>query len=609
MTRNNPASSEPESRPEMLLIHDLELRLEEAQETLAAMRRGEVDGLVVASGSQRLIFVLKEADPGHRVLFETMNEGALTVARDTTILRANARFAEMVGAPLAQIPGAQLGRFVAEGGTGAVARLLDQASAGRSKGEVTLRGAEGQLIPALMSTSCVGTGAERSYTIVLTDLGPLKDAQRALEAANEDLEAKVAMRTEDLSRANHALRAEIERRRVLEEQLRQQAEVLAENDQRKDEFLSMLAHELRNPLAPIVTAAELLRVAGAEAPRVERYRATIERQARHLSRLVDDLLDVSRLTRRTIVLRRQPVDVRAVVQSAVEAARPIIDARGHALDITMPADPAPMMLDPTRFEQILVNLLNNAAKYTERGGAIALDVEQTPIEVILRVRDSGMGIPPELLPRVFDLFVQGERSLDRTLGGLGIGLTMVKRLVELHGGTVHVTSAGAGQGSEFVVRVPVEAAPTTSRSPGEDGGPDDDDGPARAFGRVLVVEDNVDAAQTLHDLVASWGYEVFRATDGEKGLQLAEELRPAVMLVDIGLPGMSGYELARRVRDRVGRPEAAPVLIGVTGYGQDQDRALSQRAGIDHHLIKPLDPAALKLLLERAMTAAGAPAS
>jgi PAS domain S-box-containing protein len=595
--------SDAAMRPEMMAVHDLTLRLEEVQETLAAIRRGEIDALVVASGTERLVFVLKEADPGHKVLFDTMNEGALTLAQDTTILRANARFAELCGRPLDQVIGARILRFVAPGGGPVIARLLEQAATGRSKGEVDLEDGDGRRVPVLVSMSGVGEGAERSYTVVVTDLGPLKDAQRALEQYSEDLEAKVAARTDELYRANGALRAEIGRRAVLEEELRQKAAALAENDRRKDEFLSMLAHELRNPLAPIVTAVELLRAAAAESPKVERYRGVIDRQARHLSRLVDDLLDVSRLTRRAIVLRRQPLDLVMSVQSAVEAARPLIDGREHTLTVTLPAAPVTMLLDPTRFEQILVNLLNNAAKYTERGGRIWLDVAHDASEVVIRVRDTGIGLPPDLLPHVFDLFVQGERTLDRTLGGLGIGLTMVKSLVELHGGRVEARSEGAGKGSEFTVTLPLEEAPSSGEGAPNGGATDPS---PQGQGRILVVEDNTDAAETLHDLVSHWGYEVFHAGDGESGLRLAEELRPAVVLIDIGLPGMDGYEVARRMRRR-GAFEDLPVLIGVTGYGQPQDRELSSGAGIAHHLVKPLDPAMLRDLLGRCVPRADVP--
>ncbi|MFT3776298.1 MAG: ATP-binding protein [Minicystis sp.] len=585
-------------RLEWLPVHDLTLRIDEAREALSAIRRGEIDAIVVASGTERFVLVLKDADQGHRVLFETMNEGALNLACEGTILRANQRFAELLGRPLDQVQGTSFARFVAPHDAAAFARLL--AAEDRSKGEIDLVGADGAHLRVLVSLSGVGEGTERSYTVVVTDLAPLRTAQRALEQANEDLEAKVLARTEELSRANAALRAEIAQRTLLEEELRSKAAELAENDQRKDEFLSMLAHELRNPLAPIVTAVELLRVVAAEQPRVERYREVIDRQSKHLARLVDDLLDVSRLTRRTIVLRRQPMDLSAAVASAVESARSLIDSLGHTLTVSLPAEPVPLLLDPTRFEQILVNLLNNAAKYTERGGRIALEVAREHDEAVIRVRDSGVGIAAELLPRVFDIFVQAERSLDRSLGGLGVGLTMVKRLVELHGGSVEATSGGAGRGSEFVVRLPIEVAPAAKAEEGR--APEEPVAAQPTSGCVLVVEDNTDAAQTLHDLVSHWGYEVFRAGDGETGLKLAAELRPGVMLIDIGLPGMDGYELARRVREQAGGARA-PVLIGVTGYGQEQDRQLAERAGIDHHLVKPPEPAVLKDLLERGFAA------
>lgn len=418
----------------------------------------------------------------------------------------------------------------------------------------------------------------------------------------------------DEARVNEALRAEIAERARLAEELSRKAEELAAADRRKDEFLSMLAHELRNPLSPILTSVEMLRRLGREDPKVERYRAIIERQTRNLTRLVEDLLDVSRITRGTITLRPRPADLATLVRSAVEAARPQIEASEHALSISLPERPIEISVDPTRFEQVLVNLLNNAAKYTERGGAIALTAEVLGDTLTLRVRDNGVGIPSDLLPHVFDLFVQGKRSLARSQGGLGIGLTLVRSLVDLHGGTVEVRSDGPGKGTEVVVRMPLQAVEQVSSltpvpDPRETGkiaalkvgarAPVGDVSTADGASiRVLVVEDNVDAAESLVELLEHWGFDVQWVKDGEAAVRAADEHRPHVSLVDIGLPGIDGFQVARGIRAlTLSRP---PLLVGLTGYGQRADREQGAQAGFDHYLVKPLDADMLQGILQRA---------
>jgi PAS domain S-box-containing protein len=601
------AVSDAEQNAEVL-VHDLTLRLEEVQDTLSAIRNGEVDALVIASDEAPRIFVLKGADHAHRVLFETLNEGAMTVTADGMILFANRRFSELIGKPQESVLGMPLGRFVAPEDTETLTELLAEGQQGSAKGELSLVRTDGQRVPVMLSMSVVAD-SDGFCTVVITDLKPLKEAHAALKRANDDLEARVQARTAELLRANEALRAEITMRERLEQELRRKAEELVEADRRKDEFLSMLAHELRNPLAPIFTAVEMLRLVTRGEPPTERFRSVIERQVRNLTRLVDDLLDVSRITRRSITLRKQYVDLGAVVRSAADAARSLIDASGHTLEVVMPSMPVIAFVDPTRFEQVLVNLLNNAAKYTERGGRIRLAVECHGEDLEVRVRDTGVGLPADLLPRVFDLFVQGERSLDRSQGGLGIGLTMVKSLVEMHDGTVEALSEGAGLGSEFVIRVPLSPRDAmqmpAAQAPGavqlekpEAGAPSP---------RVLVVEDNPDSAETLSSLLTAWGYDVQFVGTGEDALRLAGSFQPHAVLVDIGLPGMDGYEVARKLRESV--PIAVParvLLIGITGYGQEQDRRLAHEAGIDHHLVKPPDPALLRELLERSIQASSA---
>jgi signal transduction histidine kinase/DNA-binding response OmpR family regulator len=370
-------------------------------------------------------------------------------------------------------------------------------------------------------------------------------------------------------------------------------------DRQKNEFLSMLAHELRNPLAPIRNAAEVLRLSGHEQPQVRWAREVIDRQLGHLVRLVDDLLDVSRITRGKIQLKLEPVDVGVVVGHAVEASRPVIEQAKHRLEVNLPPQPVWVNGDPARLTQVLTNLLNNAAKYTEEGGRIVLTLDREGGEAVIRVQDTGVGIPPEMLSAVFDLFTQVDRSLDRSQGGLGVGLTLVRRLVEMHGGVVEAHSEGLGQGAEFVVRLP---ALTGAAAPPPVGNAR----PASASGslRILLVDDNTDGAESLATLLRLAGHETRVAHDGPEALGTAADFRPQVVVLDIGLPGMDGYEVARRLR---ADPKLGMVvLVAVTGYGRDRDRQRSREAGFDHHLVKPVEFAQLLHVLTPLRAAATA---
>ncbi len=320
-----------------------------------------------------------------------------------------------------------------------------------------------------------------------------------------------------------------------------------EGDRRKDEFLAMLAHELRNPLAPIRNALAILRTRHADGAMLDRARDMMERQLQHLIRLVDDLLDVSRIMRGKIELRIERLDAREVVGRAVETAQPVLDAHGHDIEVELPSTPLWLDGDSVRLTQIVANLLNNAAKYTPNPGRIRVALEQTGEQALIRVKDPGIGIAPEALPRIFDLFVQADLSLARSQGGLGIGLTLVCRLAEMHGGTVSATSKGLGQGSEFIVRLPLAKSPAI--------GSHKADGPRETTGRpprrVLVVDDNVDAAQTMAMLLELLNHDVVHVVhDGPAALRAAEEFKPEVIFLDIGLPGISGYEVARQLRER-----------------------------------------------------------
>jgi signal transduction histidine kinase len=370
--------------------------------------------------------------------------------------------------------------------------------------------------------------------------------------------------------------------------LRLQAEKLSQADQRKDEFLAMLGHELRNPLAPILHAVELLDHDNEGLS--TRARDVIRRQTQHMARLVDDLLDVSRISRGTVRLDRRPVRVATLVQDASEAWTHLFAERQQRLSVELPEHSMWIDVDPTRFTQVIANLLHNAAKFTPVGGTIAVSAVDEDGWLLLRVSDSGQGMESDLLSNAFELFVQGPPPLDRRQGGLGLGLTLVRRLVELHGGTVEAASEGISRGSEFRVRVPLVAAPPAEAIPKEER-------PPRLTGprRVLIVEDNPDTRDMLQHLVKRAGHEVKTAIDGPAALQEAERFAPHVVLLDIGLPGMDGYEVARELRATAHGRDA--MIVAVTGYGQDQDRIRSREAGFDHHLLKPVDRRTLLDLL------------
>jgi PAS domain S-box-containing protein len=372
-------------------------------------------------------------------------------------------------------------------------------------------------------------------------------------------------------------------RKRLEGELRLRVGELADADRRKDEFLAMLAHELRNPLAPVRNALQILRTKCGGDPLVDRMGDMMTRQVGHMARIVDDLLDVSRFTSGKVNIRKERVELAVVVSRAVETCRALIDSRGHDLDTLLPPEPVYLDADPTRLAQVLSNLLNNAAKYTEEGGQIRLAAYRDSDDVVISVRDTGTGIPGDVLPHIFDLFAQDTRSLDRAEGGLGIGLTLVRRLVELHGGSVKASSEGPGTGSEFLVRLPALTGNVLSQAVGSIV----PEQPARvAPRRILIVDDNVDSAESLALLLNLNGHDVHTAGDGPSALLAAQAHRPEVILLDIGLPRMDGYEVARRLRQ-----DFPPmILIAMTGYGQDDDRRKARAAGFDHHLVKPVDP-------------------
>lgn len=366
-------------------------------------------------------------------------------------------------------------------------------------------------------------------------------------------------------------------------------------DRRKDEFLAMLAHELRNPLAPISTAAQILKKPGIGEERVRKTSEIIARQVGHMTSLVDDLLDVSRVTRGLVTLEREPVDIKLVVHSAIEQVRPLIEARRHALTVRLASEPAFVEGDRIRLVQVVANLLNNAAKYTPQGGEIVLHVQVQDGQVGLSVADNGMGIEPALLAHVFDLFAQGERTPDRSQGGLGLGLALVKSLMELHGGSVTAHSGGSGQGSRFALSLPLLAGATAAVTPAAATAP----APVRPL-RLMLVDDNVDAAETLAALLGAEGHHVSVSHDARSALESPTVGIHNAFILDIGLPDMDGYELARRFR---ARPDTAnAVLIALTGYGQQHDRVLSKAAGFNFHFVKPVEADDLTRVLAQIAT-------
>jgi PAS domain S-box-containing protein len=385
--------------------------------------------------------------------------------------------------------------------------------------------------------------------------------------------------------------SDITRQKRLEMQLLRQAERLQEADRRKDEFLAMLAHELRNPLAPLSNALEIVGLPDAEVAEIAEALQIARRQIQNMARLLEDLLDVSRITCGKVELRKQAVSFGTIVAHAVETTAPQIASHEHELTLSIPSAPIFVVGDPTRLEQIVVNLLNNAVKYTEPKGRIAISVDREGSEVVLRVRDSGIGILPEMQKHIFDLFVQADRSLDRSQGGLGIGLTLVRSLVDLHGGAISVHSDGPGRGSEFVVRLSASVDETSRPLDGLDSPRPEPAVPVR----ILLVDDNPDCTQTMGMLLELRGHAVSSAKDGPTTIERVASWGPEVVLLDIGLPGMDGYQVAQRIRERWDSDRLK--LVALTGYGGDEVRSRALRAGFDFHFVKPMSPEDLNKVL------------
>jgi len=415
----------------------------------------------------------------------------------------------------------------------------------------------------------------------LESVGHMTLVRRPIEIRSLASTVQAALRDRRRQYANRTDLAERER----------QAQALRENDRRKDEFLAMLAHELRTPLAAVNNAVSVLKLSSDGESRTWAS-DVVERQVRQLVRLIDDLLDVSRITSGKIRLQKHFVDAGSILDQAVESARPLIDERRHSLSISIERGHLPVHVDVTRVEQIVLNLLTNAAKYTDSGGRILLTAKRECEQLLISVKDNGIGISPEKLPEMFGLFTQGDRALARSEGGLGIGLTIVQKLAEMHGGSVVARSDGPGQGSEFIVRLPLARTTALAVTTAEHDGP-----PAGRGSRILVVDDSVDTARGMVRLMKLLGNEAITAHDGHTAIEVARTFRPDFVLLDIGLPGMDGYEVATALRGDLLLKDA--VIIAVSGYGQEEDRRRSRAAGFDHHVVKPVDFDSLISLIGR----------
>jgi PAS domain S-box-containing protein len=537
-------------------LEQLRARLARAEEALRAIRSGELDALLVPGPEhQQQVFTLASAERPYRLMIQQMHEGAVTTSLESgAALYCNRSFARMIGLPAPQVVGRRLGDSFRATGMLSVAELFEASEARR--GDFDLVTASGRTLPVSVSaTSVLGEGAPTRCMIVA-----------------------------DLSE------------RLDNEHLRRVRAQLEQANRRKNEFIAMLGHELRNPLAPLRQAVEVLR-GGQPATDDETWGRAVdvlERQLGHMSRLVDDLLDAGRITKGTLNVQPEPISLRELVEAALESTERLFARRRHRLDVEIPDGDVMLMADPVRVTQILANLLSNAAKYTPDGGHVELTASVEGEQIHVRVRDDGRGISDELLPQLFEPFVQGRSTLDRTAGGLGVGLTLVKRLAELHGGSVEARSEGLDRGSEFSVWLPLVSRAQANRR-GDEAVSVDEDQRQR---KILVVDDNEDAAEMMAMVLRKRGHEVMLAFDGPEALEMASAFEPDVVCLDIGLPGMDGFEVARRLRS--GPTGDDLVLLAVTGYGQTEDRERADSVGFDALLVKPVAAEALEQAIEQA---------
>ncbi len=528
---------------------ELRARLAEAEGNLHAIYCGEIDALLLNDDQgERHVYTLRSADAPYRALVERMQEGAATLSVTGDIVYCNQRFADLVRQPLGRVFGASIGKFLPPA-EGEILRAMLEHGSGRYQTHLMVNGRESTEVQVTLSSIVLDDVEHR--TLILSDISSLARAQR--------------------------------------------------ENRSKDEFLAMLAHELRNPLGAIQGAVHALTLMNQAEPMSNRATGIIKRQVTHMARLVDDLLDVGRAVTGKIVLQRRKINFADAVTASVATL-----ASGHASNqsrIELTVEPVWVSGDAVRLEQIVGNLISNALKFS-RDGAVRVHVSRVGDDAVLRVTDRGIGIPAEMLPKIFELFVQVHQTIDRSRGGLGIGLTLVRRLAELHGGGVEAQSEGDGKGSTFTVRLPSVAAPRINGAGAAERGDEHSRGqPEYAARRVMLVDDNHDSREMYRAVLSAHGHDVCEAPDGEHALQLLDTSPSLgsldVAFIDIGLPGgMDGYELARRIRSH---PQGASIrLVALTGYGFPEDRQLSRQAGFVKHLVKPVDPEALNRELSAA---------
>ena len=526
----------------------LRRKLDEVDAAVRAIRAGEVDAVLV-QGEQEQVYTLETADNSYRLLVAQVRQAAVTLTQEGLIISSNRRFGELLGVTPASLRGRSLFEFASDESKDKLGRMLRDGCSAELQDSVTLVGGDGTRTNVYLGVRPIHEGA-LGLCLMITDL----TEQRHYE---------------ELQRTKEALQASEER--------------LMAADRRKDEFLATLAHELRNPLAPIRNAAQILQAKGPANPELQWARGVIDRQVLVMARLLEDLLDVSRISRQRLELRTELLDLTAVVDAALETSRPVIEDAGHELTVTVPTAPLRLMGDPVRLEQVLSNLLNNSAKYTESPGRIELTAVQDGNDVVISVKDNGIGIDEAMLPDLFRIFSQQQSTHGRTQG-LGIGLSLVQGLVELHGGSVSVRSGGPGKGSEFIVRLPLAAGMAVEE---EEPAQSEDLQPSRARYRILIADDNRDGADSLAMLLQVMGHEVETAYAGDQAVEMAEQMRPDAILLDIGMPKLNGYEACRRIRAEPWGREI--VLIALTGWGQEEDRRRTREASFDLHLVKPVD--------------------
>ena len=542
-------------------LEELRRRLAEAEETLAAIRSGAVDAFVIQRGDEEVIYTLESADRPYRMLVDCMQEGALVLTTDGTILFANGRMAEMLGVKREELAATGLAGYVVTDGRARLARLLSETRDGEpQRDELLLSRADGTRLPVHLTVNMLPAAGPEMLCAIATDLTGRKEL-------------------EELQRAQ-ASQVDLERR--------------------KDEFLAALAHELRSPLAPLRNGLQIMELAARDPRLLDDARSMMKRQVQRLVRLIDDLIDVSRIASGRLELRREVRDVTTLVREAIEMAKAAIDDGGHVLSKVLPATPVYVEVDAARMTNVLAGLLDNACKFSRRGGRIEVAVEQDRTgRVAISVRDWGVGIPADVLPHVFELFAQMEPAPERLHSGLGVGLSIAQRLVEVHGGTIEARSGGLDTGSEFVVLLPVasdEARPVT-RPRATPASRASSERPAAAERRrILVADDNVDSARSLAQLLTLRGHDVRTAYQGAEAYEMADWFRPHILLLDIGMPNGDGFEVCRRIRSQ---PWGRRItLIAVTAWGQPQYERASRDAGFEHYLVKPIEPPELMELLD-----------